>query len=71
MALSATCPAIIIERMEVVVARTYLVIIIQIQQLSRPPLIHFLVTLSRSAHAQCRIHMHIMARQVKTYEPLK
>jgi hypothetical protein len=36
-----------------------------------PALIHVLVALSATAHAQCRVHVHIMTRQVQRNEALE
>ena len=44
--------------------------VVKMQQ-PTPALIHLLMALPRTSHCQCGIHVHVVACQIQTYEPLK
>ena len=49
---------------------TYIVRVVLLQY-PAPALVHLLVALSTAAHAESRIHVHIVACQVQADEPLE
>lgn len=50
---------------------TYLVVVVQVEQPPRPRLVNLLVALPGPAHTQCRVHVHVVACQIKAYQPLE
>lgn len=49
---------------------THVIGVVQLQK-HTPSCVDFLVTLLRPAHAQCCVHMHVMACKVQTDEALE